>query len=66
MFDKNFDKMLWLILESDKENRNEIIEFLKSIPEDLIMSIKKVLEDNPGFSKDIDGEPCFEQSVTSK
>ena len=43
MFDKEFDESLWCILESDKEKRFQIIEFLKGIPNELFESISEVL-----------------------
>lgn len=32
----DFDRTLWFILKYDKKNRNDIVEFIKNIPDDLL------------------------------
>ena len=46
MFNKELDKSLWFMLESDINNRDSIIDFLKSIPNDMIVEIKHKLGAN--------------------
>ncbi|MCI8445999.1 MAG: hypothetical protein HFH31_00735 [Bacilli bacterium] len=46
MFHKEIDKALWLILEADISNRQEIITLLNSIPKDILEEIKGKLESN--------------------
>lgn len=43
IFDKEFDKVLCLILQGDKENRDKILEVIDSIPIDLYCQIKNAL-----------------------
>ena len=43
IIDKKFDRALWLMLKADKNNRDEILEFMDSIPNELIEKIKKNL-----------------------
>ena len=51
MFDKDLDKSLWYILEADAEKRNEIIEFLKRVPNELIEEIRDLLT-RPKYEED--------------
>lgn len=44
MFHKEFDKALWLILESDTENRAAIIDLLMAIPDELKKEIGQALK----------------------
>lgn len=46
MFQKEIDKALWLILEGDISNRQNIVNLLNSIPKDLLEEIKGRLELN--------------------
>lgn len=46
MFHKEIDKALWLILESDISNRQDIVTLLNLIPKDLLEEIKRKLELN--------------------
>lgn len=39
IFGKNYDSSLWLILVSDKDNREEIIKFIKDIPKELYVKL---------------------------
>lgn len=39
MFSQEFDRSLWLMLISDKNNREDIISFIKYIPDDLYEQI---------------------------
>lgn len=41
IFDKDFDRTLWMILSADKKNRNRITEFIRSIPSELYQKIQK-------------------------
>ena len=40
----DFDRKLWFILLCDKRNRNDIADFIKNIPIDLIERIHQELE----------------------
>ena len=44
IFSKEFDKSLWYILEADVENRNNIVNLIKSLPEDFIAKISDSLK----------------------
>ena len=46
MFNKEFDKNLWIILEHDSVNRDIIIKLLNETPNELIESAKEYLENN--------------------
>lgn len=54
----NYDNSLWLILSMDKKNREKIINFIKSLPEEFYFRLKKSLKQYNG-SCDIDG--CFKE-----
>ena len=40
IIDKGYDISLWCILSADKKNRTQIIEFIKSIPQELLIKIR--------------------------
>lgn len=66
IFNTDYDRLLWCILESDEENRKEIIHFLKGIPKELFEAIWSVFEhENIDFSNEEISEDgvCFEGSV---
>lgn len=44
MFSQEFDRSLWLMLISDKNNREDIINFIKSIPNELYKQIRIQLD----------------------
>ena len=44
IFSKEFDKSLWYILEADVENRNNIVNLIKSLPKDFIAKISDSLK----------------------
>lgn len=43
IFDKNFDRTLWLLIKSDRRNRGKIVDFIKSIPYEFILMIQEGL-----------------------
>lgn len=43
VFDKNYDNTLWLVLMGDKNNRDVIMEFIKSIPANFLYTIQNTL-----------------------
>lgn len=45
IFNKDYDKMLWLILKNDKGNRERILEFIKSIPSDFLVKIQDTIKE---------------------
>lgn len=44
VFNKEFDKSLWYMLEADSENRNDIINFLNTLPNDLKTKIVETIK----------------------
>ena len=44
IFDKNYDRSLWLLLASDKVNREKIIDVIKNIPDELNEKICLIIE----------------------
>ena len=77
IFDKGYDISLWSILSADKKNRTEIIEFIKSIPQELLIKIRdgilqfKIHEQSKSDeefdlydSVDVDEETCFSFQLT--
>ena len=70
ILDNNFDKILGLILRGDKKNRNKIIDFFKSMPNEFILMMRNSLEEYNNYkieNKDIpliDREyKCFDKQV---
>lgn len=51
IFNKELDKSLWLILESDKKNRDRIKCFVESIPNDLYQQIYNKLDEYSEYEK---------------
>ena len=43
LFDKNFDKTLWLLIKDDRRNREKIVDFIKSIPNEFMLMIQEGL-----------------------
>lgn len=64
MFDKDFDQSLWCILECDKEKRNEIIEFLKRIPNELLENLSELLA-TINHEEAMEQCYCYEKEVIS-
>lgn len=62
IFDKEFDKSLWMILSADKKNRNKIVEFIRSIPERLQEEIKKSISIYREYEMD-DDSVCLDDSL---
>lgn len=56
IFDKNYDKSLWLILMSDKDNREEIIKFIKNIPKELYVKLNTALKKYYEFESNVKGD----------
>ena len=75
LFGKVYDEVLMMILKVDRSSRNEIVEFIKSIPADLIKQIQKdATQFNPytqlDHDKDLFGEAfgedgkCYSYNMT--
>lgn len=45
LFSKNYDESLLLVLKSDRKNRDGLIEFLKSIPQESYTKIQKDIKE---------------------
>lgn len=43
IFDDGFDRTLWLLLEKDIDNRTRIVDFIRSIPRELLINIQNSL-----------------------
>lgn len=56
IFDKNYDKSLWLILMNDKDNREEIIKFIKNIPKELYVKLNAALKKYYEFESSAKGD----------
>lgn len=74
---KGYDVALWCILSADKKNRPKIVEFIKSIPQELLTKINDGIlqlkkheqnESDKGFdlydSVDVDEDTCFSFQLT--
>lgn len=69
MFNIDYDKLLWCILESDKENRKGIVQLLKSIPKELYEAILEVFQHeniNANSGEISEGGIYFEGSVVAE
>ena len=68
IFDKDLDESLSQILIADIEKSDEIIDFLKRIPEELFDKIRKILdnEDELGLQLSDDRDAYFTGSVVGK
>lgn len=77
IIDKGYDVALWCILSADKKNRPKIVEFIKSIPQELLTKINDGIlqlkkheqsESNEEFdlydSVDVDEDTCFSFQLT--
>lgn len=51
VFGKGYDESLWLILQSDRKNRREIIDFVNSIPEEMFIQMYKSIDLVKGYIK---------------
>ena len=40
IFNKDYDSSLWNIIVVDRENRKDLVDFIKEIPEELFHNIK--------------------------
>ena len=66
IFNSEFDKSLWLMIKGDIKNRKKIVDFVKSIPYELILDIRdnlveydKYKMDNIGIDYDDREYRCF-------
>ena len=72
IFNNEFDKSLWLMMKSDIKNRKKIVDFIKSIPYELILSIRdnlieydKYKIDNMGIDFNNREYKCFNKQIYS-
>lgn len=72
IFNSEFDKSLWLMFKGDIKNRKKIIEFIKSIPCELILAIRdslieydKYKMDNIGIEFNNREYKCFNKQIYS-
>ena len=70
IFNCEFDKSLWLMIKGDIKNRRKIVDFVKSIPYDFILSIRdslieydKYKIENVGISFDDREYRCFDKQM---
>lgn len=67
IFSKEFDKSLWYILEADVENRNNIVNLIKSLPENFIAkisdSLKYVDNEYENGEKDLNVEFVYNKAL---
>jgi len=73
IFNSEFDKSLWLMIKGDIRNRKKIVDFIKSIPDELILSIRdslveydKYKKENEGISYDDREYICFNKQIYNK
>lgn len=52
IFDKNYDKILWLILKGNKDNRERILEFIGSIPNHFLIKIQNTIKEYEEYKLD--------------
>ena len=52
IFNSEFDKSLWLLIKGDIKNRKKIVEFIESIPSELILSIRDSLIEYDKYKMD--------------
>lgn len=77
IIDKGYDIALWCILSADKKNRPKVVEFIKSIPQELFTKINngilqlKKSEKSESYeefdlydSVDVDEDTCFSFQLT--
>lgn len=72
IFNSEFDKSLWLMIKGDIKNRKKIVDFVKSIPYELILDIRdnlveydKYKMDNIGIDYDDREYRCFNKQIYS-
>lgn len=66
IFDSEYyDNSLWLMIKADKENRMKIVEFIKNIPELMLIEIRECVRsykhnqiDNYGFGQYMTSDKC--------
>lgn len=57
IFDENFDKLLWLMLAGNEKNRENLVSFIRSLPQEIYMKINSVIYDcKEEFEKFLSGE----------
>ena len=54
LFDKNFDKSLWLLIKGDRRNRGKIVDFVKSLSNEFIVMIQEGLLEYEKYKKDFE------------
>lgn len=52
IFDKNYDRTLWLMLKGDKDNRKIILEFIKLIPNHFLVKIQNTIKEYEEYKLD--------------
>ena len=52
IFDRNYDNILWLLIDGDKNNRDIIINFIKSIPSELLIKIQEAILEYNNYKLD--------------
>lgn len=57
IFNKEYDKTLWLILSKNSDNRTLIINFLKTVPKELFDGLHEVLKNTEGLPDEC--EPIY-------
>ncbi len=64
MFDKDMDRSLLYMLESDNEKRNSILNFILTLPDDVISQISTLLQENssPSVIEEF-GNYCYESGT---
>lgn len=65
IFDNNYDRVLWLIIKNDKSNRDRIISFIKSIPEDFVIRIQNTLVEYNKYKLDNENIPFYKREYRS-
>ncbi len=43
IFNDEYDASLWCMIKADKKNRKELVDFLKEIPEELIINVRTAI-----------------------
>ena len=55
IFNSEFDRTLWLMIKGDINNRKRILDFIKSIPYELILDIRDYLIEYDKYKKENEG-----------
>lgn len=70
LFDKNFDKSLWLLIKGDRRNRGKIVDFVKSLSSEFILMIQEGLLEYEKYKKRNEEIPlndreyeCFDNQI---